>query len=290
MSNQDINSFPVNMSALSVSNGQGYLNPTFSSSVQPTAFGVTERVINSYRTGSYLSLKKLPNKLSPDEVETSRIANINYNRVVRPEQAFKGAKGGDYFHPLKYQYSDFGKSESLNKLDEEFKNLRIQSFSRKPFRYSSSRLKLKHEDIFEDSNYKHSYIAPSKHLTLNEVVRPDVAKFSNPNRGPFLTKGGYTRNLIGDINILREDMESHVDRIMKRLGEDWGHLRFSVVFTTNDELIVSFDPALIQNTEPLIKYVKIFYLLISLNFISLLDVLCSTPTKPFVLPRSIQVI
>ena len=178
---------------------ESFSAPTFSSSIQPSLHSETERVINSYRSGSFCSLKKLPSKLKAGEVESLRIKNICRNRCSNPGDAFKASKVNSYFSPLQYQFSDYSKLETQNKTELEYNNLRMQSFSRKPFSYPSRRIKLKNEDIFEDSNFKYPEIGPGMDIIdLKDVIRTDLSKSSQYAHGPFRVGGGYGKSVSQD--------------------------------------------------------------------------------------------
>ena len=80
-----------------------YLNPTLSSSL-PYYGNELERIRNSYRSGSWYSIKTLPSKLGNGMIRLARKERITDNLVSnRVKDAFKPAsKRSDNFHRSEY--------------------------------------------------------------------------------------------------------------------------------------------------------------------------------------------
>ena len=160
-----------------------YLNPTLSSSL-PYYGNELERIRNSYRCGSWYSIKTLPSKLGTGTIRLARKERITDNLVSnRVKDAFKPAsKRSENFHRSEYigdasvdgcycSYwfdvsqscsfthstgTDFEKMRSMNNYWMEDQNRKTYSFSRKPF-IITSRVRSLTEDIFFDPDYRVPY-------------------------------------------------------------------------------------------------------------------------------------
>lgn len=146
---QDLDGFPppepINIEKRS------YMHPTVSSSLPAYLHGEIERVRNSYRTATFWSVKKLPDKLEPGEVLKMRRQHVVDNLVQTSANVFRPAsllRAHDFGYPL-HHGTDYDKLENLHKIAVEEEKMRIDSYSRKPF-VVSSRNRAKFEDIFND--------------------------------------------------------------------------------------------------------------------------------------------
>lgn len=227
-----------------------YLHPTLASitSGKPCAHDEVERILNSFNCGSLNSLKKLPPKLGPGEIASSKLKAMINNRCSNTTDAFKTSSKNSYFEPFKYNFSDYNVEETNAKFEAENKRLGLQSFSRKPFNFSSTRAKMKHEDIFEDSTYKYPLMGPSAEgVNMGSLLRqPDKSKML---AGSFSVSGGPAR-------LNKSQIDGCVSHIFSKLCQDWPQLRFAVKYTSSEEILVDFDADLVDNIDAVRRYIS----------------------------------
>lgn len=137
-----------------------YLSATFSSrSSGSSQHGEAQRIVSSFGGASFHSLHKLPAQLRPGGVEESRRRNISSGRSAKPEQVQRhqgsssSSGGGGLFAALSYSRDEYKKTQRDAEAERQFKELTELSFSRKPFTYATSRVRLKNEDIFGNEAY-----------------------------------------------------------------------------------------------------------------------------------------
>ena len=93
-----------------------YMNPTMASVLPPYLYSEIERVKNSYRTGSYNTIKKLPTRLQPGQIRQTRKQNITENLLMNSQNIFKPvSKKNEPFHRPEYIGTDFDKMKNLHK-------------------------------------------------------------------------------------------------------------------------------------------------------------------------------
>ena len=132
-----------------------YLRHTFSSkSSGSSQHAEIERVANSFRSSNFLSLHALPASLRPGGIEESRRTRISSGRSSKPEHIHRVKTNKEYFSPITYSRDEYMKVAADDKMEQQHKQLTSLSFSRKPFTYATSRIRLKNEDIFGDEKYK----------------------------------------------------------------------------------------------------------------------------------------
>ena len=90
-------------------NKPDYMKDTWASSRSNCGNDEMERIRNSFRTGSWWTLKKLPTALAAGNVEESRRQNTLKNRIGRREFRFKAPVHTTYFRRLDYTHSDYDK-------------------------------------------------------------------------------------------------------------------------------------------------------------------------------------
>lgn len=231
-----------------------YSNPTFSSAVHESSQLESEIVSHSFRIGSFRSLKKLPTKIKAGEIQVDRLKTIMYNKHAMSKNNFKPPFANKYFEPLRYSSTDYGKLEQIISAENELKRLNLQSFSRKAFSYSSMRSKLKYEDIFEDKTYKYPVMGPNGDFQpIESSLRNDLYDTSKFAAGPF--RATSNKGLIQ-----RENVTKWCTSIHKTLAEDWPHLRFSIKYTKEEEIVIEFDISLIGDLDSLRRYMTQFSL------------------------------
>ena len=206
-----------------------------------------ERITRSFRSGNFYSIKKLPTKFAPGGVEDSRKKHIAKTLSNKPSSTYKARITDSYFTPFTYSRTEYNKVKENEREEAQYQRLTTLSFSRKPFTYASSKIRLKNEDLFGDEEYKFPVLGPGKgKLELSHYTRQDFTDASKMIHGPFAVVGPRRG---GDVEVSREDVSIWSKEIFDQLAEDWSHLRFSVKFTATDELVVSFDTSMMPKAE-----------------------------------------
>lgn len=215
-----------------------YLSQTLSSSSVNSAAAETERITRSFRSGNFYSIKKLPTKFTPGGVEETRKKIIAKTLSEKPLNTYKAKVTASYFTPFTYCRTEYNKLKENEREEAQFQRLTTLSFSRKPFTYATSKVRLKNEDLFGDEEYKFPVLGPGRgKMELSHFIRQDFADSSKMIHGPFSVVGPRR----GDKEVPRDEVALWSKEIFDKLSEDWGHLRFTIKFTSSDELVVSFD-------------------------------------------------
>jgi hypothetical protein len=95
---------------------KNYMNPTMASVLPPYLCGEVERVRNSYRTGSYNSIKKLPTNIQPGQIRQTRKQHITENLLINSNNVFKpAANRNEPFHKPEYVGTDFDKMKNMHR-------------------------------------------------------------------------------------------------------------------------------------------------------------------------------
>jgi hypothetical protein len=231
------------------------LKKTFASSAAPFQHLPSQRIRSTYSPGSCWSLKKLPAVLSPTSVHSAQTISATENSFRRHEPQ-KTTKQTDYFTPLNYGFSEYNSHVYEEKRANELRELNLISFSRKPFQYSSSKVRLKHEDIMDNENFVYPTLGPSDgSKRAGRALKPIKPAF-----GLFRPGGRASRE-----QRAREESREFVSdwsrRMFAALAADWPQLRFKLQFTAAEEFLFQFSLPRGQEEAlagPLNKYMKHF--------------------------------
>lgn len=213
----------------------GYMAPTMASVLPPYLCGEVERVRNSYRTGSYNSIKQLPTNLQAGQIRQTRKQHITENLLINSNNVFKPASvlKNEPFHKPEYIGTDFEKMKNLHKylLDEE--KVQTDSLSRKPF-VIQSRIRAKTEDIFHDPEYRFPGMGPGTGLKKMENMLRD-----NSDDDKIILEPGYI--LQSKLNAASGlQVKEWTQKIHAKLVRDWSQYKFRVKFTKSNELVIQF--------------------------------------------------
>ena len=195
------------------------------------------RIKNSFSGVHHSSVKSLPRSFKPGAVAECRKKNAT-NNLNKVEKTKIGRRDDGLFSPLRYGASEYKKEVADKRESDRVKRIHGLAFSRKPFTYASSPIRLKNEDLFGNETY--AFPVPDmsgRQVDLKDCVRTDFVDGSKFLHGPF----AVCANKSGDKEVSREEGVNWCKDIYNNLKEDWGHLRFSIKYSTDDEIIVSFD-------------------------------------------------
>lgn len=168
----------------------GYLRHTLSSLTTSACSTESERIQKSFRSGSFYSIKQLPSRLVPGGINESRRVNIAKSLSNKPTNIYRAHIVPNYFTPITYSRTEYNKVAENEREEAQFQRLTTLSFSRKPFTYSSSKVRLKNEDIFGNEEYKYPILGPGKGIMeLSSFVRQDFTNAEKMIHGPFFVLG-----------------------------------------------------------------------------------------------------
>jgi hypothetical protein len=215
----------------------GYLRQTVSSMTTSSCSSESERIAKSFRSGSFYSIKKLPTRLLPGVVDESRKVNIAESLSNKPFAPYKASVVPVYFTPITYSRTEYNKLAENEREEAQFQRLTTLSFSRKPFTYSSSKVRLKNEDIFGNEEYKYPILGPGKGISeLSSFVRQDFTNAEKMIHGPFFVLGKGR-----DREASRDDIYSWCREIYEKISADWSHLRYHMQVIDGQEIVVLFE-------------------------------------------------
>lgn len=153
----------------------GYMQHTLTSSALPSRQEELERVKASFRTGSYLSVKKLPKCLHHGEILLSQKDIIASNMMSGMDTFKPPSSKNENFNHDRYIGSDYDIERISKQLDLDNQKLFVDAQSRKPFKISSRRRGLT-EDCIYDPSYKFPSLGPGgDNLLLQNITRQHVS-------------------------------------------------------------------------------------------------------------------
>jgi len=202
-----------------------YLQPTFASALMPisTNYGEGERVRNSFLSGSFWSLKKLPSKLEAGEVNTIRREHTSTNLLKKKKKAVKangqGAWGGPLDIPIPYYGTPMDRADDIKRENTEQEKLRIDSFSRKPFSVPGG------INQHPAANFIYPDFGQGGAIPPDLLCRKDVT--DTFIFGPFSKCVPAGKPL----EVSHGEAKKWVKMLYQQLAEDWASLTFSVRLT-----------------------------------------------------------
>jgi len=220
-----------------------YLKQTFCSTLPSTSYEEVSRIRNSFRTGSYWSIKKLPSKFAAGSVNNLRKHYTQQNLLEKPENVFhtvatKSFIGNERgcFEQTKYVSLDYEKVSDLNKGNIQAEMNDIEAVGRRPFK-TKMRAPIKSEDQFGDPIVSDGLLttaASTGKVLSDKIFRADFTDGDKFRYGPFYLY--FKKN--GEVS--RHSVEKWTPALFKQLQKDWSHLKFKVKFTTDDEFLIQF--------------------------------------------------
>lgn len=205
-----------------------FMNQTFSGA-QPSlggSYSEAERIRNSFRTGSYWSLKKLPAKMEAGEISKSRTVHTTQNLVVRNENASSSSSSSSLSKRNEdYIGTRFDKQDALNKLHIDQEKYAVDAFSRRAFSTAS-----------EAAHKGTGFVSPE---FGGGAAIPDDCLARKPEDATFLFGPFYQNVPAVAKEVPKASAKGWVRNLYKQLSEDWGGLIFSVKLT-DQEIVVKF--------------------------------------------------
>ena len=197
----------------------------------------------SLNEGSFWSVKKLPSKLGPGNVNNIRKHHTLQNLMEKPEDVFRtvaskkhvGSERG-CFEKTKYLSLDYERESDSHKGAIQVQNNEFEALGRRPFK-TKMRAPIKSEDQFGDpivNNGDPVSAASAGIVPSFKIFRADFTEGDEFIHGPFylyFKKNGETS---------RQSVDKWTPALFKQLQKDWSHLKFKVKFTTDDEMLIQF--------------------------------------------------
>jgi hypothetical protein len=115
--------------------------------------------------------------------------------LLKKSSDIRSSSSKAYFGKFDYIPTKYDKASTLSKGAFEADRMKIESFCRKPI-ISSSRIKQKYEDTFEDKNYRYpNCLGPGVGIKgLDSVVRSDFSDMSKFSCGKY--NGSSTMSMV----------------------------------------------------------------------------------------------
>lgn len=221
------------------------LHRTTAVSLPPSSYHEATEVRNSFSTGSIQPIRHLPHRLETGNVIRTRNQTIHSSLAQSSALAYRPPGASNQVPIIAHSFNDYSKPSKLNKfLVEDHKN-RLASLARKPFVVhfqSDSSL----QDKFSQDEYTGA--KGLHHLTRNSVG--DSSKFLY---GRFQSTCGKSRALKHPDDLqIRQWLQQIHDEIVK----DWGSFRFSIQYTIDDQLVISFENKNLPPANALVNYMN----------------------------------
>lgn len=234
-----------------------YMLPNFASILPEYANSEADKIRESFSTGNYSAISKIPNSICPDNVNSARYQSIDQNRKSSAlNQAGKKAATSytrNLFQEFEYvpsRYSLADELRSKSRVEKERKRLDIGG---KDFVCSSNAVKLKHEDGFEDKSQKFPYMSEPFEGAQEQMMRAKWLEDSKVLHGAFVPSGmGHTLE-----KPTRTTLPQMVQEIHRVVSEDWSDYRFSVLATEEDTIVIRFDLKTIESEKGLVAYMNV---------------------------------
>jgi len=215
-----------------------FMNQTFAGA-QPARSGnynEGERVRNSFRTGSFWSLKKLPAKIEPGEITKQRKVQTSQNLSARPDRVNLASQSGPLSSRAeKYVGTQFDKPDMLRKLRVDEEKYQCDMFSRKVFTVPAQM------KTHRGANFVSPEFGPGAAVADDCLAR-------KPGESTFLHGPFYQNVPAVAKEIPRTQAKGWVKSLYEQLAEDWAELIFSIKLTPQ-EIVVKF-PTQSQRLPP----------------------------------------
>lgn len=242
-----------------------YMLPNFTSILPEYANAEQDKIREAFSTGNYSAVSKIPNNIGPETINKMRQDQIDSNRKANPLGAagkkVVGINTGCFseydYMPSRYSLAD--ELASKERVEHETQRLEIGG---KDFVCSSNHSRLKHEDGFEDKNYKYPYMSEPFEAAQEQMMRAKWLEDSKVLHGPFVPSG-HSRFAGPDKTLdtpTRALLPQIVEEIHTVLSDDWIDNEFSVLATEEDTIIARFKLDSLDSEKGLKAYMNVLAL------------------------------
>lgn len=227
------------------SRSSSYLRRTTATSLGPSAHHETTVIRNNFSTGSVVDIQRLPLHFQAGNVIKTRNNTIHENLSHSPSLIFRPAGKIHRLDLASHSFNDYSKPSMLNRLMEEDHKHQLASFARKPFVVPAQGDSLRRY-VFSQDDYQG--IKGLHNLTRNPKTNRSKFLF-----GDFQSTCGKHRFIQ---NPNSQQVQSWVQEIHDSIAKDWGRFRFSLQYTIDNQLIVSFENKDLPPANALLNYMN----------------------------------
>merc|ERR1719265_2111282 len=216
--------------------------------------------------------ESLPVELAPDAVNLLRRQRMERNRLAEPVphtwSKMTQLWGGGYYQEFEYMPDDYDRREGFNRGMRHVSTERREKISHHDWRVPSQEKRLKHETMIKDPRNKDAYpylggdkdaeLDPSKNFFRNsafsgwdwsgDVSRLNVEQSFLAGRGSGLEEGS---------RMSRMSLPVIVQRLQKRLDEDWEGTTVVVSATEQDLIQIAFHMATVDSERGVLAYMNV---------------------------------
>jgi len=252
--------------------GPHYAQKTITTSAPEFANHEQDVIRQSFSTGNHTWMKEaLPVELGPDAVNLLRRQRMERNRLAEPApqtwSKMTQLWGGGYYQEFEYIPDEYDRKGLFNRLRGDSTEKR-EKISHHDWRYASQEKRLKHETLIKDPRNKDAY------PYLGGDKDAEEAELKN-----FFRSGGSSGwDLSGDVSRLnvessflagrgsgleegsrmsRMTLPMCVQRLQKRLDDDWEGTTVVVSVTEQDLVQIAFHMATVDSEKGVLAYMNV---------------------------------
>lgn len=230
-----------------------YCMPNYASILPGYTNQDSEHIAQAFRAGNWVSLSTVPANLRPAAVARAKQEIAALNLRSSPERGKGATTSNGLFTEFEYIPSRYSLADELatkERLESEAKRLAVGG---KDFIPSSQVAKLKHEDGFEDKEYRFPYLGDPYAASRDQVMRAKWVEDSKILHGPFVPSG---LEKVGS-KPTRKALPAILKELHTAVNADWGDYRFAVLSTEDDAVVVRFEMASVDSERGLQAYMNV---------------------------------
>jgi len=250
-----------------------YAQKTITTSAPEFANHEQDVIRQSFSTGNHTWMKEsLPVELAPDAVNLLRRQRMERNRLAEPvPQTWSKMTqlwGGGYYQEFEYIPDEYDRAGAFNRGLRGASTEKREKISHHDWRYPSQEKRCKHETMIKDPRNKDAYpylggdkdaeLDPSKNFFRNsafsgwdwsqDVSRAHAEQSFLAGRGSGLEEGS---------RMSRMTLPLIIQRLQKRLDEDWEGTTVVVSATEQDLVQIAFHMATVDSERGVLAYMNV---------------------------------
>uniref|UniRef100_A0A7S1C302 Uncharacterized protein n=1 Tax=Bicosoecida sp. CB-2014 TaxID=1486930 RepID=A0A7S1C302_9STRA len=231
-----------------------YCMPNFASILPNYSNSDQDFIKLAFSAASWVSTREMPANLAAG-LQGARAGTMEMSRssapmAKPPVPQFRKKEVFSEFEYVPSRYSLAAEQRAAERLEDEAKRLAIGG---KDWAPSSKRARMKHEDLFEDKEYRFPYMSDPYTAARDQAMRARWIEDSKILHGPFLP-GGPAKSSEG---ITRQLLPAILKELHRVVDEDWGDYIFSVMSTEDDMIVVRFQADTVDSERGLHAYMNV---------------------------------
>lgn len=226
-----------------------YMQKTLSVSLPSTAYIESSTIRNAFSTGSIAPIKSLPSIIDTGTILEAKAKHIHNNLYRKPHSIFNPRMNNREFNPLIYQSNDYDKESKILKYNCEDERNNLRSSSRRPFLVTSHQ--------FEKNRIGDLYLLQefTEHGELKDLTRESYTDSAQFLYGSFHST--VSKSTVLPVKQPKQmDVQVWLKQVYQVLASDWAHLKFTLRYTTDNELLVIFESTNLPPANALLKYMN----------------------------------